>query len=161
MLGYLPSLYPCNGRRHPALQLPFSRLYEDAPMAVGSVGGPTPAAPAAPATSEAAPAEAAAAASAPVEVAPGQVGRLRVDIGWKFWAKRTVPEDEIEGAAVEWAIKFYDAQVGAGVGARAGDGGGSHALATCMCGFGCRMVYRWAQQLLVWVRWGGVREFQK
>ncbi len=37
------------------------------------------------------------------------VGKLRVDVGWKFWKKG--PEDEIEGAAVEFVIKFYNAAV--------------------------------------------------
>lgn len=37
------------------------------------------------------------------------VDKLRVDVGWKFWKKG--PEEEIEGAGVEFVIKFYNAQV--------------------------------------------------
>ena len=48
------------------------------------------------------------AAASTREAEPVVAQKLRLDVGWKFWRK---PEDEIEGAEVEFAIKFYNAMV--------------------------------------------------
>jgi len=44
-----------------------------------------------------------------------EVSKLRLDVAWKFWNPKKEPEDEMEGVNVEFAIKFFDSNVGASV----------------------------------------------
>jgi hypothetical protein len=42
---------------------------------------------------------------------PATVDKLRLDVAWKLWNLNKEPEDEMEGVNVEFAIKFFDANV--------------------------------------------------
>lgn len=87
------------------------------------------------------------------EGATAAVDKLRLDVAWKFWSRE--PEDEMEDVAVEFAIKFYDANVGGALPVRssvfAGRGARHHVLQRSNMGAATRGVWYLRPVQRAWV----------